>query len=120
MFVHESVAVSDPRAAMRALVSREGAAAFRDIKAYSTYEKKGRFVEVAYQTTFGTVSMTLDPREYEVSFVGKAPLGVSFEGCWKHVGTRVILEQRVFGVPGLLRPLVRGRVARALEDLAAL
>lgn len=120
MFVRKSVAVSNPRAAIDALISREGASFFRDIKEYSSYEKNGRFVLVKYPTTLGEVSMTLDPLEFQVHFSGKAPMGVTFEGCWKHVGTRMILEQHINGVPWFFRTFVDRRTNRALEDLEKL
>jgi hypothetical protein len=118
MHVHAAINVAHAHKAFHALTSREGAPLFRDIGEYTEYERKGAEIHLAYPTLWGLTRVVLKPRDLRVAFEGSAPLGVSFGGSWTYVGTQVVLEQTVRGLPWFARGTVEARVARALEDLA--
>ena len=117
MLVHDSVEIRDPKKAFEILTSRDGAAAFRDIGEYTDYVAEGWDIRVAYPSAFGQTRVTMKPGNQRMTFEGIGPMGILFFGSWKHVGTHMILEQRVWGVPWFGRALVQRRVTRALEDL---
>jgi hypothetical protein len=118
--VVDTVAVDSPLAALDALTSQGGAAAFRDIKAYTTYDVRGRNIRVSYASGIpfaAPIRMTLRLLGGRVEFSGTGPLGMRVEGDWTVRGDGTArLEQRVHAPP-CFEPLVRRRVARALQDL---
>jgi hypothetical protein len=119
MHVHDSVPIKHPHKAFHALTSRESGKLFRDIGEYTSYETKGNQIHVSYPTLWGRTQVVLRPAAMRLTFEGRAPLGVGFGGSWTYVDGAMVLEQHVWGVPWGSGSIVRKRVARALEDLAA-
>jgi len=116
----ETIAVDSPVAALDVLTAREGAAAFRDITRYDSYEVRDDGIHVTYRSGIpltAPVSMTIRPRGARIDFYGRGPLGMQTSGAWTVAPNGIArLQQNVVALP-VLEPFVRRRVARALADL---
>lgn len=118
---------ASPDSLVRAVVSREGAKFFRDIRAYSTYEQLHGVYTVSYVAGWGpmrhTVRLMLQPMGHTVHFDTLPGDSTAVHGRWDFTSAGMAVVHQHIAPSGWLQKLpLRGiiarRVSRALEDLS--
>ena len=118
MYFNERIVASP--FAFYSLTSEDGAWFFQDIKKYTSYSRAGNVVTAQYPTLGGTVTQEMTSTGNTIEFKGTGPMGVTFDGTWTHTRGSIELEQRVHGLPALVRFVVEKRIRRVLHDLESI